>query len=203
MKIIYYILLFGFISCGKSTSKNQGSKEQNFELDAENKYWDSICRIETKNAEIDIKQNKLTYFHYFGMVVKYRSNEEMNMLLSKYNISIDSANYYCTVPGELQNCYAHKMEQEIDKRFGKNFIDSLRNVAEKLYVKNNPNKIYEFGNAIQYLYIQIVKAIQTFLRITKMTFLKLQNTPKILNSETKMIPILGFQVISFCIKMEL
>lgn len=144
IKIIYYILLFAFISCGKSTSQNQASREQRVELDSENKYWDSICKVETKNAEKDIKQNKLTYFHSFGMVVQYRSNEELNKLLSKYNIRIDSALYYCTVPGELQNCYAHKMAQEIDKRFGKNFIDSLRTVAEKQYVKNNPNKIYDF-----------------------------------------------------------
>ena len=67
MKIIYYILLFVFISCGKSTSQNQASREQRIELDSENKYWDSICKLETKNAEKDIKQNKLTYFHYFGM----------------------------------------------------------------------------------------------------------------------------------------
>jgi hypothetical protein len=149
MKIIYYITLFALISCGKSNSQNQAKKSKTqkgkiVEIYSENKYWDSICKLETKNVEKDIKQNKLTYFHYFGMVVQYRSNEEMNKLLSKYNISIDSAPYYCTAPGQLQNCYANKMRQEIDKRYGKKFIDSLRVVAEKQYVKNNPNKIYEF-----------------------------------------------------------
>ena len=148
MKIIYSIIILTLISCGKSTSQSQVKRNQNpkekVELDVENKYWDSICKIETKNAEKDIKQNKLTYFHYFGMVIQYRSNVEMNKLLSNYNIGIDSASYYCTVSGELQNCYAHKMRQEIDKRYGKNFIDSLRTIAEKQYVKNNPNKIYDF-----------------------------------------------------------
>lgn len=149
MKIIYYIILFTLISCGKSTSQNQEEKSKTqkgkiVEIDSGNKYWDSICKLETKNAEKDIKENKLTYFRYCGMVVQYRGNEEMNKLLSKYNLSIDSASYYCTVPGELQNCYAHKMRQEIDKRFGKKFIDSLRTIAEKQYVINNPNKIYDF-----------------------------------------------------------
>lgn len=149
MKIIYSIIILTLISCGKSTSQNQPKrnqtpKEEIVELDVENKYWDSICKIETKNAENDIKQNKLTYFHYFGMVVQYRSNEEMNKLLSNYNIGTGTASYYCTVPGELQNCYAHKMRQEIDKRYGKNFIDSLRIIAEKQYVKNNLNKVYAF-----------------------------------------------------------
>lgn len=144
MKIIYSLIFLFLISCGKSTSQNKSQIKNSVEFDVENKYWDSLCKIETKNAEKDIKQNKITYFHYFGMVVQYRSNEEMNKLLSSYNIKIDSASYYCTVPSKLQNCYAHKMQQEIDRRYGKNFIDSLRTIAEKQYVKNNPNKIYEF-----------------------------------------------------------
>jgi hypothetical protein len=55
MKIIYYITLFALISCGKSNSQNQAKKSKtqgknswNF---SENKYWDSICKLETKNAE--------------------------------------------------------------------------------------------------------------------------------------------------------
>jgi predicted nucleic acid-binding protein len=149
MKIIFYILLFSLISCAKITSQNQVKKNQTkkdkiVEIDPETKYWDSICRIETKNAVKDINENNLTYSHSFGMVVQYRSNEEMNKLLSKYKIKVDSISYYCTIPGELQKCYAHKMRQEIDKRFGKKFIDSLRTIAEKQYVKNNPNKTYKF-----------------------------------------------------------
>lgn len=144
MKITHYLILLFLISCGKSTSKNQTSKENIVETEVENKYWDSICKIETKNAEKDVKKNKLVYFHYFGMVEQYRSNEEMNKLLSKYNIVIDSASHYCTVPGELQNCYAHKMRQEIDRRYGKHFIDSLRTIADKNFVKNNPNRIFRF-----------------------------------------------------------
>ncbi|WP_415325514.1 hypothetical protein [Chryseobacterium sp. MMS23-Vi53] len=110
----------------------------------EQKYWDSTCQAETKKAEIDIKNKKLVYFHYFGMVKQYRSNEEMNTLLKKYNITIDSAAYFCTVPSELQNCYAYVMRNEINKRFGRKFIDSLRNVAEIQYVKKNPDRIYPF-----------------------------------------------------------
>ena len=177
MKIIYYILLLAFISCGKSISQNQTSKEQKFELDSENKYWDSICKIETKTAEKDIKNNKLTYFHYFGMVVQYRSNKEMNKLLSNYNIRIDSAAYYCTVPGELQNCYAQKMEQEIDKRFGKNFIDSLRIIAEKQYVKNNPNKIYSFDECDTIARYPKDKTYRDFFKSYKRDFWKYTEYP--------------------------
>jgi hypothetical protein len=68
----------------------------------------------------------------------------MNALLKKYNIDVDSALTYCTVPINLQNCYANVMNLEIDKRFGPKFIDSLRHVAEIKYVKKNPEKIYRF-----------------------------------------------------------
>ncbi|WP_306623035.1 hypothetical protein [Chryseobacterium ginsenosidimutans] len=110
----------------------------------EKKYWDSTCQSDTKRAESDIKNKKLTYFHYFGMVKQYRSNEEMNILLEKYNIQIDSTAYLCTVPSELQNCYATLMDKEIGRRFGGKFIDSLRNIAEIQYVKKNPDKLYDF-----------------------------------------------------------
>ncbi|SHL47643.1 hypothetical protein [Chryseobacterium polytrichastri] len=110
----------------------------------ERKYWDSTCQAETKRAKADIKNKKLVYFHYFGMVKQYRSNEEMNELLRKYNIQIDSTANFCTVPSELQNCYAALMDKEIDRKFGSKFIDSLRNVAEIKYVRKNPEKIYDF-----------------------------------------------------------
>ncbi|WP_435522627.1 hypothetical protein [Chryseobacterium indoltheticum] len=48
------------------------------------------------------------------------------------------------VPSNLQNCYANVMRREIDKKFGSNFIDSLRNVAEIEYVKKNPDRIFNF-----------------------------------------------------------
>ncbi|AZA82063.1 hypothetical protein C1637_10520 [Chryseobacterium lactis] len=113
-------------------------------LKEERKYWDSTCTSETAKAEADIKKNKLVFFHYFGMVDHYNSNAEMDSLLKKYNIEIDSALTYCTVPEHLQNCYGQVMDREIKKRFGDKFTDSLRRVAEIQFVKKNPNRIYRF-----------------------------------------------------------
>ncbi|MCW3162714.1 hypothetical protein [Chryseobacterium oryctis] len=110
----------------------------------ERKHLDSTCKAETKRAETDIKKNKLVYFHYFGMIDSYRSNVEINNLLKKHNIKVDSALHYCTVPIELQNCYARVMRKEIDRKFGNRFIDSLRHIAELQYVNKNLNKIYSF-----------------------------------------------------------
>lgn len=113
-------------------------------MEEERKYWDSACQEETKKAKEDIRKNKIVFFHYFGMVEQYKGNREMNELLKKYNIEVDSVLTYCTVPSNLQNCYANVMSEEIDRKFGSKFIDSLRNIAEIEYVKKNPDKIYRF-----------------------------------------------------------
>ncbi|MCX8525067.1 hypothetical protein OF897_14200 [Chryseobacterium formosus] len=113
-------------------------------MEEERKYWGSACQEETKKAKEDIRKNKLVFFHYFGVVEQYKGNREMNELLKKYNIEVDSVLTYCTVPSNLQNCYANVMSEEIDRKFGSKFIDSLRNVAEIEYVKKNPDKIYRF-----------------------------------------------------------
>jgi len=36
------------------------------------------------------------------------------------------------------------MLKEIEKKYGKKFLDSLCNLVEKDYVKKNSNKVYEF-----------------------------------------------------------
>ncbi|MBW7676083.1 hypothetical protein [Chryseobacterium chendengshani] len=113
-------------------------------MEEERKYLDSACLSETQKAEEDIKKNKLVFFHYFGLVEEYKGNTEMNELLKKYNIGVDSALTYCTVPPHLQNCYAQIMRKEIDRKFGATFIDSLRTTAEIQYIQKNPDKIYRF-----------------------------------------------------------
>lgn len=147
--IVLTILIF-IISC---KTKRQKDSKTEYEPIAgvsipmekdEIKYWDSLCNAETKKARKDIKHNKLVYTHLFGMVETYRSNEEMDSLLSKYSISTNENGYYCTVPWTKQNCYGKEMENEIAERYGENFIDSLRQVAEKTYVYKHRNDIFRF-----------------------------------------------------------
>ncbi|KQT16019.1 hypothetical protein ASG31_13660 [Chryseobacterium sp. Leaf404] len=106
----------------------------------ENKYWTSLCEKETKKAQNDIQNNELTYVN----ISWNRNNKEFYNLLKENNIKVDSALHYCMAPSELQHCYATLMENEISKRFGHKFIDSLRLLAQKQYVKNNPNRIFTF-----------------------------------------------------------
>ncbi|VXC19812.1 conserved hypothetical protein [Chryseobacterium sp. 8AT] len=133
-----------FYSVKSDTISDSLKMEMNKWMVEEKKYLDSACQEETKRANDDIRKNKLVFFHYFGMVEQYKGNIEMNELLKKYNIEVDSALTYCMVPSNLQNCYANVMSKEIDKRFGSKFIDSLRNVAEIKYIKKNPDKIFRF-----------------------------------------------------------
>ncbi len=107
---------------------------------------DTVCINQRKRAKSDIDKGKLTYFYYMGMVKIFRSNREMAELLSKFNIGIDSTHTTCFRPalGFEYYCYENEMRIAIDKKYGNNFIDSLRFQAEKKYVLKNPNKIYKF-----------------------------------------------------------
>lgn len=153
MKIIVPIvvlILFSLTNC-KTKNKIQNISEYDpiagvsIPMEKEEiKYWDSLCNAETKRAEIDIRKNKLVYTHLFGMVETYRSNIEMDSLLAKNSITTEENGYFCTVPWEKQNCYGKKMENEISLRFGTKFIDSLRQVAENIYVSKHRNDIFKF-----------------------------------------------------------
>ncbi len=110
------------------------------------KVIDTSCINEEKKAAADIKNGKVVYCFFNGMTEMYRSNKEMKELLLEYNIQIDSALTSCILPtrGFRRNCYISVMKKEIEKRYGKNFIDSIRALAEKKYVLTHPNVIYRF-----------------------------------------------------------
>ncbi|WP_374461257.1 hypothetical protein [Chryseobacterium taeanense] len=154
LSVSIIILTFSSIGNKRSEEKSESFYHKKYDtlsetelakmFDEERKYFDSSCTEETKKAYEDIKRNKLVFFHYFGMVESFKGNAEMNSLLKNYKIEVDSALYYCTIPSSLQNCYARIMRKEIDRKFGPKFIDSLRQISEIQYVKNNPDKIYRF-----------------------------------------------------------
>lgn len=110
------------------------------------KVVDTACINEEKRATEDIKNGKVVYFFFNGMTEMYRSNKEMKELLAHYNIQIDSAMTSCIPPlkGFRRNCYISVMYKEIEKRHGKNFIDSIRYLAERKYALNHPNIVFDF-----------------------------------------------------------
>ncbi|MBB6371892.1 hypothetical protein [Chryseobacterium shigense] len=149
--ICYYLVLALFLVCCVSKKKNMAKTEYEplagisypMEED-ERKYWDSLCNAEEKKAVQDIKNNNIFYTHVYGMVEMYRSDHEIDSLLALYSIKPRESLYYCTVPVSKQNCYGKRMQEEIVRRHGENFIDSLRKVADISYVKKRKNEIFSF-----------------------------------------------------------
>ncbi len=149
--IFYSLVAILFLVCCISKKKNIAKTEYEplagvsygMEED-EKKYWDSLCNAEEKQAVKDIKNNNVFYTHVFGMVEMYRSDTELDSLLAAYSIKSRESLYYCTVPYSKQDCYGKKMNEEIVRRHGVNFIDSLRKVAEISYINKRKNDIFSF-----------------------------------------------------------
>lgn len=165
MKIIKYFLLFFLIvivNCTKGKknliNENLGDTLIVYNIDEffkikqgtnnhkKIKVIDTLCINEEKRAIEDINKDKFVYYIFLGMTEMYRSNKEMAKLLLKYNVRLDSASTYCIPPPKefKRNCYITVMNNEIEKKYGSKFIDSLRNIAEKQFVQNNLDIVYKF-----------------------------------------------------------
>lgn len=149
MKIIQicFLIIPIFLSCRTnihsiqkrdlSPTSNDSSSEKNL-VDISN----LECKEQINKAHSDIAIGNLSYTHMYGEVLMYRSDIEMDSLLSKYQISSRNTLVYCTRPDEEQNCYGKEMEKEIQRKYGNNFIDSLRHLAEISYAIKYVNEIY-------------------------------------------------------------
>ena len=99
---------------------------------------DTFCINQKDRAIKDIKKGKLVYFGYNNYEFKILSE-----ILSKYGIdSKESLRRGVRLGGFEPYCYQDEMFKEINKRFGKNFIDSLSEIAKKEFVKENSNIEY-------------------------------------------------------------
>lgn len=137
MKCIFYILLIiNLISCKQETKISTKPRPKSYDEQMNIK-----CDSETKRALKDIKDGNLKYIYFVGNMDYKLSNKEMELLLSKYHIGIDTAAVFCS-PDRRIYCYEELMFKEINKKYGKNFIDSLRIKADIMFVKNNPNRIF-------------------------------------------------------------
>ena len=131
-KYIVFILLL-IISCKPNNEKPKFPKSN---LSYE-EWDDSVCNAESKKAYADIKKVILIYAYRMGKVEMFDSNKELDTLLAKYHIKTDTILHTCLTPFEKQNCYHLRMYEEIQRKHGKNFIDSLRQIAEMKFMKNN------------------------------------------------------------------
>ncbi|KAF2337008.1 energy transducer TonB [Flavobacterium daemonense] len=111
----------------------------------------------------------------------------MKELLSKFSIGLDSILISCAHPpkGFRRYCYAERMNLEIEKKFGDKFIDSLRNVADQQFVKNNPNLIFDFSECETTSRYITAKTYEEFLEKPENDFIDGLNYPKMSKRQAK------------------
>lgn len=110
---------------------------------------DTTCLEEVKKADTDIKNGKLTFCHFAGSLLfrPLRSGKEMDSLLKTYGIDYkEKITSDVEYEGQTQGCYCYFMKEQIDKKYGKTFIDSLLNISDSLYVLNNINDTFYYAN---------------------------------------------------------
>ncbi len=99
---------------------------------------DTFCINQKSKALKDIRDGKLIYFGFHP-----REFEKMTKILSKYGIETNEQSRRCGKLGGFEPyCYEYEMLDEIDRKFGKNFIDSIFKVAQKEFILENPNIEY-------------------------------------------------------------
>lgn len=142
------IIAITLVSCSKNISGLAASKtiSSKKHITTYQEVLDSICKTEIIRADNDIKNNIVTYHYPVAVGNDYKPKNEMNSLLSHYNISTDIAVYNCMDEGKFQNCYSSRMTQEIEQRYGAQFIDSLKNIADVMYVNNRINTVFSFAD---------------------------------------------------------
>ena len=147
MKNLAFILIFLFFSCKKSDDSIKVYSWKEY-IAAENKtpkkkiiVIDTICPFEIQRAKKDIAKNRLVYYCRESTP---QAVKELNSITKKYNISSVYTGSSCIPPPEgfTEYCYENIMLAEIEKRHGKNWIDSLRTVALKNYMVKHPNEPY-------------------------------------------------------------
>lgn len=133
MKILLFILTSIFLnSCNIKTQRP--SFADNISLS------DTICLQEIEKAKQDVKDNKLTYCHLWGFgYSSLRYENELDSLLNTYNIKYADEIFSCIVDETEENCYYRYMNEEVRYRYGDNFIDSLKYIADSIYILNHYN----------------------------------------------------------------
>lgn len=166
---IYILSLALLLSCNRKKDSKVKDKapvivysiEEYFEKAPKNKnvvIVDTMCTYETQRAITDINRDVLsihrTFLYWKNYFPKYPDMKLLGRHLAKYNIAVDTSfsdyNSGCSpVKGFERLCYQTKMKNEIEKRYGHHFLDSLCRVVDKEYVVNHPNDLYDMGKCDQ------------------------------------------------------
>ncbi len=132
IKNFIIILITFFAANSFAQTKNADSIDLAKYLEIEYKMWDSICISQTKIAKEEISRGKLTLVIPKGVVKMYESDSELDSILSRYNIKTMPQGIFCTAPSDKQFCYGDLMNIEIERKFGKHFIEEKRNQMSRI-----------------------------------------------------------------------
>jgi len=169
------VVNFGQTKQGKklnSNDKNNSIKDSPFKFDAIEQALKNLKEKDTTGIPFSIID--------YEPIKHYRSEKEMYLLLQKYNLNNDSILYYGTENEDPEIIYkkSNKLRERIDKKFGVNFIDSLRNIAEKQYVQNNINKLFDYNDCDTVSRYAGAKYYEDFFDILNLDFWKVVKYPK-------------------------
>jgi hypothetical protein len=115
---------------------------------------DTACINQTQRANTDISKDLIILNRAFIRFSKnYTNGIDENLLrklLSNKKIFLDTTispyGADClSSPDFNKYCYEEVMINEINKKFGRKFLDSVKDVVEKKYVKTHPHKIYSWN----------------------------------------------------------
>ena len=97
---------------------------------------DTTCLKDLDKAKKDIAAGHLVYCH--PIINRLRCEKEMRLLLLKFGISFKPEFPNCiVVKGQTKYCYCDYMDEQIKIKYGNNFLDSMLNIADSLYVFRN------------------------------------------------------------------
>lgn len=106
---------------------------------------DTFCLKEVTKAKADIDKSKLVYCN-FEFFPQLRCEKEMTEALKHFNITYENeVASDLIVEGFTNNCYCGYMQEQIDKKFGKKFTDSLLYVSDSIYISKNLDKVYDYS----------------------------------------------------------
>jgi|APLak6261690433_1056193.scaffolds.fasta_scaffold15299_1 hypothetical protein len=136
MKTIFYLFLCLIIISCKFESKPKTSFVESI------KQVDTTCLKEISEAEKEIEKGKLTYCHYSGNINNHylRYEKELIEILKENNLGFRNEGSSCIVyKDQTENCYCELMDEKINQKYGKKFVDSLLNMADEKYLNKHIN----------------------------------------------------------------
>ena len=111
---------------------------------------DTNCISQKIKALKDIQNGKLIFYTELR-----REFDLTKSIFKKYNIETKGIIRGCLRHGRFNPfCYEDEMQEEIYRRFGDNFIDSILEVSRRIYINDHPKeKYFEDGRDLREKYL--------------------------------------------------